>query len=580
MNTPSTIYDYTDANGRLLYQKVRSEGKCFHLRRPDPNAKDKYLLGLGDAERVLYNLPGLDKAGRGEWVFITEGEKDADSVIALGLCATTKGSASDRWLSEFSHWLNGHRVAILPDNDKPGRDSANDIARALVKEAADVRIVEMPGKDNPRGYDVSNWIEDLDSRTSEELRDALLQMVETAPSVKGADTPSPERKDAAAPLSTGNERSIEPVLICMADVKAKPVRWLWPGRVPLGKLTILDGHTSTNKSTLSFLLAALVSRGLPMPDGTQGDLTEPSGVVVLNAEDGMEDTHRPHLDATGADPTRIFALNQIRDTRAGKDSLRLPSLADIEAIRKAVLNTASRLVVVDPFAAYLSGADSYVDAEIRSLLAPLAQMAEETDAAVLLIRHLTKARLGPAMHRGGGSVGILAAARSALLLAEDPDDATRRVLASVKCNVAKRPPSLVFRVEEHTTEDGTITVPVLVYEGESDRSADSLVQAAEVVSPSAMENARNFLESAFAEKRVWDAQEITRQARAAGVSFPTLKRMKRELGISSVKRGQPGEDGQRWVWVRLSEGDQDTEGDQEKHDPLRGFEPVREGGGI
>ena len=56
----------------------------------------------------------------------------------------------------------------------------------------------------------------------------------------------------------------------MSTVAARPVEWLWPGWIALGKLTVLDGDPGMGKSTLLLDLAARLSRDGLMPDGTVG----------------------------------------------------------------------------------------------------------------------------------------------------------------------------------------------------------------------------------------------------------------------------------------------------------------------
>jgi hypothetical protein len=93
-------------------------------------------------------------------------------------------------------------------------------------------------------------------------------------------------------------------------------------------------------------------------------------------------------------------------------------------------------------AAYLSDRiDSHKDQSVRRLLAHLATAAERTRAAVVMIRHHNKAVRGPALYRGGGSIGILGAARAAHAIIRDPDDGDHRLLATVKSNLAPEAPT-------------------------------------------------------------------------------------------------------------------------------------------
>jgi RecA-family ATPase len=204
-----------------------------------------------------------------------------------------------------------------------------------------------------------------------------------------------------------------------------------------------------------------------MPDGVDSQLDAQAGVVLLSAEDDPADTIRPRLEAAGADLSRIIMLAGLRDG----DSVRLPTLTDLDAIKHAIAQVNAKLVIVDPLMAYLPGkVDSYRDQDVRRILAPLAALAAETGAAVLVIRHLNKTEGKNALYRGGGSIGIIGAARSGLLVAKDPEDEERRILAVTKSNLAKTPPALAYRIA--TTAD---EIPYLVWEGTTDYTAASLL---------------------------------------------------------------------------------------------------------
>src|SRR5207253_2784907 len=99
-----------------------------------------------------------------------------------------------------------------------------------------------------------------------------------------------------------------PHVIVLSQIQSVPAHWLWPGWIPLGKLTVLDGDPGLGKSTLLLDLAARVTRGMPMPDGTPG---RQGGVTLLTAEDSLADTVRPRLEAAGADPERVRAFSAV-----------------------------------------------------------------------------------------------------------------------------------------------------------------------------------------------------------------------------------------------------------------------------
>lgn len=152
-------YDYQDEEGITLFQVVRFDPKEFRQRRPD--GKGGWSYSLKGVRRVLYRLPELTRADRNKPVFIVEGEKDADKLVAGGLIATTNaGGASKnpdrpKWSKEYSQSLRGRHVIILPDNDEPGRAHAQAVARSLVGFAESIRILELPGL--PEKGDFSDW---------------------------------------------------------------------------------------------------------------------------------------------------------------------------------------------------------------------------------------------------------------------------------------------------------------------------------------------------------------------------------------------------------------------------------------
>jgi DNA primase len=100
----------------------------------------------------------LLRADAAETVFICEGEKDADKVAALGLVATTSPGGAGKWPAHFSRWFIGkQRVAVLADNDAPGREHVNQVADNLCGSVADIRILEFP--ELAEKGDVSDWLE-------------------------------------------------------------------------------------------------------------------------------------------------------------------------------------------------------------------------------------------------------------------------------------------------------------------------------------------------------------------------------------------------------------------------------------
>jgi putative DNA primase/helicase len=151
-------YPYHDADGNLVFEVVRFDPKGFRQRRPDPNARDGWAWNLQGIERVLYRLPEvLEQAAMGRWVFVTEGEKDADRLASLGLTSTTCAEGAGKWRAEYSESLRGAQVVILPDNDGPGRKHAQQVAQSLHAAGVESKIIDLP--DLPPKGDISDWLD-------------------------------------------------------------------------------------------------------------------------------------------------------------------------------------------------------------------------------------------------------------------------------------------------------------------------------------------------------------------------------------------------------------------------------------
>ncbi len=334
-------------------------------------------------------------------------------------------------------------------------------------------------------------------------------------------------------------------LVCLADVVPESVQWLWPGYIPLGKLTILDGDPGLGKSVMTCDLAARVSTGRAMPDGVLGDLDGPAGVVLLSLEDGLADTIRPRLDAAGADVNRIAAREKVIETGAdGTLTMRIPDLNDIHELESDINTLGARLVVIDPVMAYLpADTKSYTDHDVRRVLTPLAELAERTGAAILVLRHLNKAAGGNPLYRGGGSIGFIGAARAGLLVGKDPDDSTgeRRVLVVQKSNLGKEAGALAYHVAA-----GANGHALIVWDGPAQHTAASLLTASSPEDQSALSDGVAVLEDLLQDGPC-KAGDVKQQAKDAGISDRTLNSAKQKLGIKPQKRG--GITDGYWEWA-------------------------------
>ena len=514
-------YDYRSEDGDLLHQTVRYQPKGFAQRQPDGNGGWRH--NLKGVSPVLYRLPGLLESPDGV-VFVTEGEKDADRLAGLGFTATTNPMGAGKWRDEYSRFLAGRRIVILPDNDDPGHRHAESVAKSVATDAESVQVLDLPGL-GP-GEDVGDWLDAGDTV------DELLQLAEAAPTYR----PQPGGAGDALP---------QLVITPLNGVSPQRVEWLWPQRIPVGKLTLLGGDPGLGKSYLTLDLASRISLGGPWPDG--GDAPE-NNVLIVTAEDGLSDTVRPRLDLLDADVSRIYSIDIT--VKKGQQDEALSLDEHLGQIEETIASRHAGLLIIDPILAIMGRrTDTFKTSEVRPVLARLAGMAERTRCAVLAVMHLNKkSSEGNAIYRLTASLDFGAAARSVLIVGNNPDDPKRRVLVSAKSNLSAPPAALGF----HFSERGDF-----VWEQETlDIDAQSLLSVPQnSEKKGAMAEAESFLREVLGDG-AQNAAQVYREAKEADISAITLRRARGRLGVLAVRTSKGNEGNGYWVW-QLPENPED-----------------------
>lgn len=347
-------------------------------------------------------------------------------------------------------------------------------------------------------------------------------------------------------LSQAVEVIGNPVLLCAADVQAQEVSWLWAGRLPLGRLSLLVGRPGEGKSFATLDWAARVSTGRDWPDGSS---CEVGSVLLVSAEDDPGDTIRPRLDAHDADPSQIHMLKGIyAHDKNGKLIEGAFTLANIEALRQAIATIGNvRLIVIDPIGSYMGGkVDAHRDNEVRGVLAPLAALAQESNAAVVLVAHQRKGKAVNPDDMTLGSTGFVGLARSVLHLMRDPDDEDRRLLLPGKMNLAVPAPGLAFTIEGEPArvQWASDTVSITAAEVLAKSSGGS----------SAGDKARDWLRDVLSDGPL-ASNEIKKMAEQDGLAWRTIERAKKQIGVRAMREGF-GKGG-RSLWAMPSIGRQD-----------------------
>ena len=260
----------------------------------------------------------------------------------------------------------------------------------------------------------------------------------------------------------------------LSEVATQQLTWLWEKRIPQGKITILEGDPGMSKSLLAIDIIARVTTGRQMPDDTPG---KQGSVILIAPEDGAADTIKPRMEAAGGDLSQVHLLNTIecldvKDVKKVNLYQRPFSLShNLHELEKAIKQTKAILVVLDPLTAVLGhNIDSSHDQGVREVFTPLAHLAEHTNCAILIIRHLKKGTSDNLLYRGAGSIGIIAAARSGLMIVYDPADEKKRVLATTKSNLCEPANNLSYQVV--LNENG---FPYIQWLGENNLDISTLI---------------------------------------------------------------------------------------------------------
>lgn len=329
-------------------------------------------------------------------------------------------------------------------------------------------------------------------------------------------------------------------LVTAADVVERRVEWLWGRRIPLGMITFLDGDPGLGKSVLNSDLAARVSRGLPMPFELPPG-RPPADVIFMASEDVIATTAVPRLRVANADLSRVHYIESMPtpadpDAPPALDPDRLQQLEEVIAEKRA------RLVVIDPLFNHLpSGVDANKDQDVRTVLKPLAAMADRYDCAIVIVRHLKKGA-GSALTRGSGSIGLAAAARSVLLLAKNPQDPSSPLyLAQTKSSVGERATTVEGRLvagddapkfqwhseAANVTADDLAKLPEASTASQDNDADDGL---------SEREACEKLIRALLAEGPMLSKEFESDLREATGASKTTIKRARNVVGVVARKR--------------------------------------------
>ncbi len=487
-------YDYCDEQGTVLYQKLRYEPKSFSQQKPDGNGG--WTSKLNGVRRVLYNLVELLEATT-PVVYILEGEKDVETLKALGYVATTSGGTGT-WKSEFSQYLRGRHVIIIPDDDEPGELYANQIINDLLGKATDIKVVKLP-----HGKDITDYF------SCGGTEDVLRMIVAKAPLIT---------KVPAQVYNNG------PTTLHCDEIEPEDVSWLWQDRVALGELTMLAGAVGIGKSLWTLYIAARVSTGTVWPDDRGAP--DAGSSYIFTSEDRAKNAIVPRLILAGADLSKVDVV---------------VNAFDIDEIirhmtRELKIRNDIKLIILDPITGYLGKTDSHKNAEVRRTLTPLCSFADRHNIAILAVTHYAKAQSSSVDNKVIGSMAFNAIARQVWHVI---DDGKQLLFVQGKKNNTSVQPGLSFAIEklEYELKTGKKLTNVRI-----NISPQAVHETAQEVDdrlnrkPMKTNIAEDFFEQVLADGPK-EKQVIEKLAAEQEIKEHTLRRARVSLGIRTTYEG-------------------------------------------
>ena len=359
-------YDYRDERGELLYQVVRFDPKGFRQRRPKGGNGWEY--SVKGTRLVPYRLPDLVAAPSSVAVFVVEGEKDADRAAGIGIVATTCAMGAGKWRPEYNEHFRGRSVYIVPDNDKPGREHAQQVALSLHGIAKNIKVVELPGV--PEKGDLSDWLDQ--GHTKAELGEQVKAAPEWKPAM--ADNQPPP----FARLLTGAE---------LLALDLKP-RFIVRGVMVEGQPMIVGGRSKTLKTSVACDLAVSLGSGTPFLGRFD---THRVGVGVWSGESGA---------ATIRETAKRIAESKGGISLADVDCLwcfdlpRLSQLDHLDRLGEVIRGEGLRVAILDPLYLALLSPETASGASnvflMGALLQGLTKLGQDTGCTVVLLHHFRK----------------------------------------------------------------------------------------------------------------------------------------------------------------------------------------------
>ena len=331
-----------------------------------------------------------------------------------------------------------------------------------------------------------------------------------------------------------NESPKKALLQIASDITEQTVSWLWLSRLETGTLNLLAGDPGVGKSLLTTTIAAVVSRGGTWPDRREDSSAEAANVILVTAEDDPARATVPRLRAAGADLKRVAILRAVEEEGERRQVCLQRDLAMVRRVIREFGNVA--LLVIDPVDSYMGSTDTNVNEQVRKVLEPLLDLAEQSGVCALAVKHLNKAvNSMAALYRVAGSTAFTALSRTVHAITRDPKDKSRMLFMPLKVSHDRKPGALAYRITQ--TDDG---LPTVTWDaGAVNVDADDVLAHRNGPPAPVTDQAMAWLRTVLAEGPILST-ELEDMADAAGITAATLKLAKKRLGVVAAQVRERG----------------------------------------
>ena len=512
-------YNYCYGAFRDGMMKLRfkdgSGKKVFRWIRNHPDNPNSFKGGQGDCKHRLFVAGNIDD----DAIIITEGEKDARTAHNLlhmtGACsengATTGKSSGGKWREEYNQQLKGKAVYIFCDNDEAGRNFARIEADEIGRVASAVYIIDISKawKECPDKGDITDFVKAVGQ---DEAYSAILDYLDTV-------KPEPKAEQA------DKQKNIQSLLTSFSDIAESEVKWLIPGRIPAGEISVIGADGGSGKGYIVMDTVASISRGsggiLYEADGLPLEFKFPPGkVVYFSSEDDPSKVLKPRLRACEAVMSNIYTVTEgefLNSIKFGE-----------QILDQIIERERPELCIFDPIQSFLPPrVEMSARNQMRNCLNSLVTLAHKYGTTFIIISHTNKKRGVYGRQRLADSSDLWDIARSVFLcgVAANGD----RYFSHEKSNYGKLSETILFQIED---VDGTGRARYIGTTQKKDRDFITEEYSGKQGGRTSADEAADFIvnELSKAENCQMPVKDLDELAKANGFSGHSISEAKKKLG--------------------------------------------------